>query len=554
MISKVIIRNFKRFDEVKFIIPGHVVLAGPNNTGKTTLLQAISSWSLALNLWKQKNDYNSRRGGYTKYPIARQTFSSVPLRNFDLLWTNRTGNDQIEIEVHSSAGWNVTMEFIWDTTEQIYVRPKITSTVDDITAADISVVFVPPMTGLSTDEPVYQSAKIEQLLGQGKPGDVLRNLLVEANNNQPAWEALKSSIAELFNYELLPPNASGADIIAEYKGIDNGNSLDIASAGSGFQQVLMLLTFLNTREGSLLLLDEPDAHLHVILQDAIYSQLRSVASKQNSQLIIATHSEIIIDSVEPRELCVMLNEPKLISDSQEKSNLIRSLSVLSNTDIMLAMDAPGIIYTEGHTDLEILKEWSKILNHPAYGLLTKRLFWRATVWENRHGSKGIKAQEHYEALGLIRDNIPGIILLDGDDNLDVTETEINGVGLQRLRWRRYEIESYLVHPDVLRRFVRLQVGDDVAQQHIADLDAFLTKEYPPGVLDDPLSDHEFLNSTKARTRLLPPALDAAGLHGFPYTRFHEIAACMQPGELHTEIKEKLDNICRAFGINPNEPA
>ena len=47
MIRKVILRNFKRFEEVTFDIPGHVVLAGPNNTGKTTVLQAIASWSLA---------------------------------------------------------------------------------------------------------------------------------------------------------------------------------------------------------------------------------------------------------------------------------------------------------------------------------------------------------------------------------------------------------------------------------------------------------------------------------------------------------------------------
>ena len=36
----------------------------------------------------------------------------------------------------------------------------------------------------------------------------------------------------------------------------------------------MLLTMLNTRPGAVLLLDEPDAHLHVILQDAIYGELR----------------------------------------------------------------------------------------------------------------------------------------------------------------------------------------------------------------------------------------------------------------------------------------
>jgi len=185
---------------------------------------------------------------------------------------------------------------------------------------------------------------------------------------------------ELFGYELLPPNDTGADIIAEYKRTANASPLDITSAGSGFQQVLMLLTFLNTREGSVLLLDEPDAHLHVILQDAIYSQLRSAASKNHSQLIIATHSEVIINSVEPRELCVLLNEPKLLSENQEKTNLIRSFSVLSNTDIMLALNAPGIIYTEGRTDLEILREWARTLNHPAFELLTRKTIFQESFF------------------------------------------------------------------------------------------------------------------------------------------------------------------------------
>ena len=106
-------------------------------------------------------------------------------------------------------------------------------------------------------------------------------------------------------YELQAPNAEGADILAEYATRQGGPRFDIASAGSGFQQVLMLLTFLHTRPGSVLLLDEPDAHLHVILQDAIYGELRSVAARQNSQLILATHSEVLINSVEPSELWVM---------------------------------------------------------------------------------------------------------------------------------------------------------------------------------------------------------------------------------------------------------
>ena len=67
---------------------------------------------------------------------------------------------------------------------------------------------------------------------------------------------------------------------------------------------------------------------------------------------------------------------------------------------------------------------------------------------------------------------------------------------------------------------------------------------------EPLGDHEYLNVTKARTRLLPPLLEAAGLHGLPYTRYHEIAQAMPPEEIHPEVPVKLDAICRAFGVEP----
>ena len=106
MIRNVYIRGFKRFADVAFRLPGHVVLAGRNNTGKTTVLQAIASWSLALRRWRELNDFRRHRGGYTRAPIARQAFASVPLRQFDLMWRNRRYQGRIEIEIQHSAGWS----------------------------------------------------------------------------------------------------------------------------------------------------------------------------------------------------------------------------------------------------------------------------------------------------------------------------------------------------------------------------------------------------------------------------------------------------------------
>jgi hypothetical protein len=546
MIRRVVLRRFKRFHEEAFDFPGNIVLAGPNNTGKSTVLQAIAAWGLAFDRWKRNNDFNKHGGAFTRVPITRQTFSAVPLRTFDLLWRDRDYQGLVEVEIQTE-NWTIPMELEANSTEQIFVRPKRDVPGPTVRDAELRTVFVPPMTGLSTEEPVYQPVKIDQLLGQSRPGEVLRNLLVEAARSETAWPALKDSIRRLFGYELLMPNAEGPDIIAEYSHSKDGTRFDIASGGSGFQQVLMLVTFLLTRPASVLLVDEPDAHLHVILQDVMYNKLRSLAVTQRSQLVIATHSEVIIDSVDPRELCMMYGRPRMLADTEERSRLMRSLGLLTNTDIVLAQDAPGILYVEGHTDLEILREWARILDHPAHETLTRYLFWKPLVWDLRPQAKGIRAEDHYDSLRLVRSDLPGLVLMDGDDNPNVPETQINGQGLQRLRWRRYEIESYLVHPAALARYVEKMVGGpDHAALNLQDLHTHFQETYPPAFLRDPHADSPYLVGTKARTLLVPPALAAGGLPGIPYTRYHEIASVMLPEEIHPEVVEKLDAIRKAF--------
>ncbi len=425
------------------------------------------------------------------------------------------------------------MELIADSTEQIYVRPLPTAAPDVVRNAKLTTAFVPAMSGLGTEEPLYQRPKVDQLLGQAKPGDVLRNLLVEAAGSEPAWTGLQESIRRLFGFELAPPDATGAHILAEYRERPGGPALDIASAGSGFQQVLMLLAFLRTRPGAVLLLDEPDAHLHVILQDAIYGELRAVAAQLRSQLIIATHSEVIINGAEPRELCVLFDGPRMLATTEDQARVILSLKVLSQTDMMLALTAPGVLYLENYTDRDILREWARVLGHPAHDLFSSRtFFWRPTVAETRTGSPGIRAPQHHEALQLIHEDLPALELVDGDARPEIQPTQITGRGFQRLRWRRYEIESR-------------GGGGRPAHRRPAEI--------PPGELPAsgaPRSPgrpclpqcHEGAHGT-APTR--PCGRRAPGAALYPV---QDIAAVMRPEEIHPEVVEKLDGIMRAFGL------
>ena len=127
--------------------------------------------------------------------------AAVPLRSFDLLWTDRNYRGLMEIELELSPGGSVGMEFIALTAPSRSTcgrrRPCPRRRLRNL---DLDAVFIPPMTGLSTEEPVFQPPMIEHLLGLGRPGEVLRNLLVEASRDEFAWNALQESIRKLFGY------------------------------------------------------------------------------------------------------------------------------------------------------------------------------------------------------------------------------------------------------------------------------------------------------------------------------------------------------------------
>lgn len=54
MITKITTENFKRFGSQAFTLAPLSLLAGPNNSGKSTLLQAVMVWNLGLQRWVEK--------------------------------------------------------------------------------------------------------------------------------------------------------------------------------------------------------------------------------------------------------------------------------------------------------------------------------------------------------------------------------------------------------------------------------------------------------------------------------------------------------------------
>lgn len=337
MIRRVTIRNFKRFEEQTFELADSVVLAGPNNAGKSTLLQAIATWKMGIDRWTARRGAGSaskavKRSGIS---ITRAEMTATPLREMNLLWRGRRVARTTEegtppgtprlIEIVLEGGdadapeavdrpWKCGLEFQYANPEMVYVRPRGAKQLDRESirrfppeqAAGLEVVHVSPLAGVQRDEPRLDQGMQELLVGQGQAGGTLRNLLLEAAEKENGdWDDLVEHIRNLFGIRLRKPVYSLAQpyILCEYdEPTGSGRPLDLANAGSGTLQVILLLAFLYARPASVMLLDGPDVHQHVVLQKQVYDLLRRVARERGRQIVMATHSKVVLDATAPERV------------------------------------------------------------------------------------------------------------------------------------------------------------------------------------------------------------------------------------------------------------
>ena len=139
MLTKLIVRNFKRFDSVEIELGNPVVFIGPNNSGKTTALQALALWEIGLKRWNEKRKGKQspdKRSGVT---INRRDLIAVPVPSANLLWRDlhvwdvkrangkqTTENVRVDITlkgITKDKKWHCGLEFDYANRESFYCRP-----------------------------------------------------------------------------------------------------------------------------------------------------------------------------------------------------------------------------------------------------------------------------------------------------------------------------------------------------------------------------------------------------------------------------------------------
>jgi len=494
MITQLTLRNFKSIKEQTYKFTSFDLLVGRNNSGKSTVLQALAIWQFCIDEFSR-----STRTGTRGIQIVLPNFTTLPVPEFSLLWRERTDRQYpkvgdkkkqeyilIEIEVtwratdHKEYSFGVKLRY--NSPQVIYVIPlegwNHFRELQENNKLPI-IVYVPPFSGLEDIEEWRDDGLMRQQIGKAQPGRVLRNLLLRVwEKRQDDWAKIKQVVKDWFSVDLHDPKYKhGVDtrIICEYKQGDK--SYDIIAGGSGFHQTLTLLAFMYGYKPTTILLDEPDAHLHVNLQREVlnYFKIFSNTFEISSQFLIATHAEEFIRKVEVNQIYSFLYQNKIPHREEYTPKIIKAMSDVSNLEVTQLLESPMMLYVEGESDERLLKAWAELLSEDEQESIKKVCFHFM-----RGGSKKAMkdyATQHFEGVRQIIPQAERLMLFDYDNDESAFHPDLNTVSLHE--WKRKNIENYLLVPEAWVRAV-LQAQnqpDDLFTQPVKQLihDFFLNE-------------------------------------------------------------------------------
>ena len=580
MVSRVTFHRLKQFSDETFALhPGVSLLGGGNNAGKSTILHGLAIWEFCRTAIEMERGPAMFVSEWTGQGIGLgdDEFSPINVPSLKHLWTNLKTQKETELDGYTlkiycewAQGTDARhLEFgLSLANDRLFVKP----TSSNLEPGDRipRLAYLPPFAGMTDREARTTGAIRRRRIGEGLAGAVLRNILLdmqERNVTERArlrgdrtkiadsdlarlrdsdpWELLQQNLRSTFGAELLV-----APFREEYhsyiqvevvKGVINRFKLrrhsgyknrDLMVEGSGFLQWLSVFALATDPDLNVLLLDEPDAHLHSSLQEQLLDSLREVAANTGKQILIATHSAEILRNAEPADILHIRSGGQggryLVEESQ-KIGLLAGLGSEYAPRVDRAKRTKRVLFVEGRTDLAVLK------------VLAARLgFEWPKQWVEWTSARGHK--ERKQIYAALKEEIPQLVVVslrDRDDEpaetvaADLVDGRGGDVDFHPRRWRRRYLESYLIWPPAIA--VATGLTEDEVNQRLTDNHAiavgaqFTNSDAPPALLD-------------VRAKQILKARNSTAVLGQFDASAVDVAEHMDPGAVPDDIRTLLGEL------------
>ena len=296
------IERFKRIRDATFDLGTLNVLVGANNSGKSSIIQGLHFAIAVL----------QTIGLAKKFPTSSNNPLSMSLGPNQLIYSPSEnayalGTDGKLQEDSSEA---IAISFTLTTGEQCSIRVRkgrnrnlLVSVEHPQTAKKLSKlehpfsIFSPGLAGVAKTESYVSDGVLLRTLARGDANLVLRNILLRLWNTAE-WNPFLQDLHMVF---------PGSDIkVAWEKESDEfinvqmhvyGSWVPFELAGTGILQAAQILSYIHRFAPNLVVLDEPDSHLHPNNQRLLCALLRRIAEDRSTQVLLTTHSRHVVDAV-----------------------------------------------------------------------------------------------------------------------------------------------------------------------------------------------------------------------------------------------------------------
>jgi AAA15 family ATPase/GTPase len=388
------IKNFKKFEDVTVEFNSDVnIFTGVNNCGKTTLLEAIALWhECFIKLIKKaersdkklkikQGDYRLGNKGFNYFDF--KDIVSVRSPNYEDLFYNLDTSSPIYIEISFFKKNKLIIGFFIcranGNNYEIHVNAQaldyeLFNSVFQGFPYPIASIFASPVAHLLFDEEFERDAVIKSKIQQRKSIEVIRNRLHKITNEVRKQFAKDLSFiltngTESIDYKIIGDYNNDVAIITNIKTSSKDNFKDISLLGSGTLQIIEILLSVYEKKTdlNLILLDEPDSHIHRDIQKRLLQYLSENTKK--TQIFITTHNESLIRSANPNYIFHLENTPKKTytplgcgistlhrQGFQEsyKLKILKELGGESSLDFINALEADKLIFVEGMSDAKYI--------------------------------------------------------------------------------------------------------------------------------------------------------------------------------------------------------
>lgn len=590
-IHKISLHRFKQFNgkTIKFE-NGLSLITGSNNSGKSSILQALGTWQFCKTLVEIEKGRKGWLGTSTKSGVGLGIVDFTPLQIPSLkhLWTNlKTG------KINEPDGYTLKISVFWKNgvgdekflefglslaNDRLFVKPTSTNLVSadlfDENDAELdksvpNIAYLPPFAGITDREGLLTPAMRERMVGQGLSGGVIRNVLFDLHQDNrkkresmmdenrrisrpnlrslrqtDPWELLTRSIQETFGTDLKfkPFNEryhsylSLETVKGELKGnafkkYPGYNSRDLMVEGSGFLQCLSVLALSLSEDLDLILLDEPDAHLNASLQKELVDNLILYSGIQRKQILLATHSPELIRTLDyERIMYVGKSSAKYLKSDIGKIAALAGIGTTHTPKLNKLIECKKILIVEGESDERFLKGFAKAMGVEWPKELVT-WFWTG------------KAAERARLFEQLRFEIPGLCGISIRDRDDEPDGTVNNLledksytavvdGLMIRKWRRRHIENYLLSKAAIARAAGVDI--DLVSR-------FFNEKHGLNIPDDPTPTDIFMPIRDARGKEIFTEGESIKQE-FSISRDQVIEAMTEP-DVPYDIKTLIAEIC-----------